>query len=80
MSIHEKLERLTRFCKKTVVSRAAGLGSGTLDAVLRRRTDVTTRTAIALAGVLSVDAGWLMDESKRWPPIRVEDMETCDAA
>lgn len=80
MTIHEKLERLTTFCKKTSISRAAGLGAGTLDAILRRRTQVTSKTGIALARVLSVDAGWLLDDAKRWPPVRAEEPETCHAA
>lgn len=80
MTIHDKIERLTRFASKGAISRAAGLGYTTLNAIVARKSAVTTKTAIALARVLGVDAGWLMDDAKGWPPVRTEGADSEDAA
>jgi len=80
MQTHEKLERLTKFMNRTAVCNAAGLSPATLINAIDRRSSIRGSTAVALARVLGVDAGWLLDDSKGWPPVRVESAETCDAA
>jgi hypothetical protein len=72
MTIHEKIERLTEFSSKSAVSSAAHLGPNFVGAVLRRRSAITTKAAVAIANVLEVDPGWLVDDSKGWPPVRIE--------
>lgn len=72
MTIHEKLTRLTRFGSKSAICKEAGLGITTLTNLLARKSNVTIGTAMALARVLQVDAGWLMNDGAPWPPVRVE--------
>jgi transcriptional regulator with XRE-family HTH domain len=80
MKPHEKLERLTRLMKQKQVSQAAGLGVTTLTNILRRKSSLAWKTAVSIARVLGVDPAWLMDESKGWPPVRVEELEESHAA
>lgn len=72
MTIHQKLERLTEFSNLAAISKAAGLGTSTLNNMLVRKTDPSTRVVIGLARVLGVDPGWLVDDTREWPPVRVE--------
>lgn len=74
MTIHEKLERLTRFASRSAVSKAAGFGTATLATTLARRSGVTTDMAAAFARVLGVDPAWLMDDRRSWPPLMVPDI------
>lgn len=68
MTVHKKLERLTAMHKRNRVSKAAGLGETTLHAIIARRSAATMATVAVLAKVLNVDAGWLGDDEKNWPP------------
>jgi hypothetical protein len=72
MTIHEKIDRLTKLANRRAVSKAAGLGSSTLGTILRRKAGITTTTATALARVLGIEVGWLVDDSQGWPPVRKE--------
>ena len=80
MTIHDKLARLTQLSQKATVSKAAGLSPATLYNLIHRRQSVTTRVAVSLARVLSVDVGWLVDDRREWPPVRVDEPEACSAA
>jgi plasmid maintenance system antidote protein VapI len=80
MTIHEKLERLTRLMNRKAVCEAAAIGPMTLGNILHRKSSVMAPTALALARVLGVDPGWLIDDSKGWPPVRVEEPEVHHAA
>ncbi|HUO10084.1 MAG TPA: helix-turn-helix transcriptional regulator [Phycisphaerae bacterium] len=75
MTVYEKLKRLTEFCNKSAISKAAGLSSSTLGSILANKPSITIPTAAALARVLRVDVAWLIDDSKGWPPVRVESSE-----
>jgi hypothetical protein len=78
MTIYEKLERLTRFSNKKALAEAAGLGPSALHNILARKGGcITTKTATALARVLGIDAGWLVDDRKPWPPVRDEHDVDC---
>jgi len=72
MTIHEKIERLTQLSNRSAVSKAAGLGSSSLTTMLYRKSDVAASSAASLARVLGVDPGWLIDDTREWPPVRVE--------
>jgi hypothetical protein len=72
MRAREKLERLTRLHNKSATSLAAGLGHQYLFNVLSGIHNLGARPAVALAKVLEVDPGWLLDDSRGWPPLRIE--------
>jgi hypothetical protein len=72
MTIHEKLRHLTALSNKSAVAIAAGLSSSSLRAILRRRSALTTKDAVAFSQVLGVDVAWLIDDSKGLPPVRIE--------
>ncbi len=80
MTIHEKLDRLTRLHSRQAVSKAAGLYKGALTAILSRKSPISTQAAVGLARAMSVDVAWLIDDSKGWPPVRIEEPEACSAA
>ena len=78
MTIHEKLERITRYSNRSALSRAAGLGPTTLSMILARRSEITVSTAVKLAKTLGVDLNWLVNPEAGWPPVRVEEPEDGD--
>jgi transcriptional regulator with XRE-family HTH domain len=75
MTIHDKLARLLEIANRSAVCRKAGLSQPTLPNLLSRRSRPGVDTALKLARALGVDPGWLIDDSKGWPPIRVESAE-----
>ena len=72
MTTRQKLERLTKLHNKKATSVAAGLGKQYLFNVLHGLHSLGAKPAVALARVLGVDAGWLLDDARGWPPVRVE--------
>ena len=73
MTIHEKLSRLTKMCHKAAVATRAGLSPATLSSILTRKAGVSITSARSLARVLCVDVGWLIDDSRGWPPVRTDE-------
>ena len=69
MTLHEKLERLTAHSNRTGVAKAAGLSSGALHSLLKRKYDPQISTIKAIAGVLEIDPSWLIDDRQAWPPV-----------
>ena len=82
MTIHEKLDRLTSLSNRSAISRAAGFHHGMLASTLKQKRMPSAPSIVALAKVLGVDAGWLFDDVKGWPPVRVDinATEDCHAA
>jgi hypothetical protein len=80
MTLHQKLERLTRFCSKRAVSVAAGLGPQYLYNALAEKNEISARSAFALARVLRVDVTWLLDPDQSWPPVRIESADDREPA
>jgi DNA-binding XRE family transcriptional regulator len=72
MSIREKLLRLTELHNKAAVAHKAGIHPETFRAILKGRFQPSRETAVALAHALGIDPGWLVDDSRSWPPVRVE--------
>jgi transcriptional regulator with XRE-family HTH domain len=72
MTIREKLARLTELANKGAVSRRAGLDRSTLWRILQGKSTPRVEALVALAKVLGVDPGWLVDPSRGWPPVRTE--------
>jgi transcriptional regulator with XRE-family HTH domain len=75
MTTAEKLKRLTRLHCMTKVSREAGISRQFLHRIIRRNTNISAATAVALARALEVDAGWLIDTTRGWPPVRTRPLE-----
>jgi hypothetical protein len=73
MTPEEKIIRLTRLCNWKAVSIEAGLGVQYVFNIVHGLHRLGARPAVALARVLGVDIGWLMDDRKAWPPVRFED-------
>jgi len=62
------------------ICRDAGLSESTLWRIIDAHHTPSTVVAAKLARALSVDPGWLIDDSKGWPPVRVEQPEDSDHA
>ena len=77
MTFHEKLDRLLLDRNKRAVARRAGISEMTLINQTKRRMAPTVRVATRLANALGVDLGWLIDDTRGWPPVHVyKDEET----
>lgn len=72
MLLHEKLRRLIKPYKRTVICRVAGITFATLRSLVDGAQQPTLETARKLADTLGVELGWLVDDSKGWPPVRQE--------
>jgi hypothetical protein len=70
MTIHEKLHGLLKFSNRKAVCKAAGVSYSSLSSSLMRKSAISSSTATALANVLGVDVGWLVDDSREWPAVR----------
>jgi transcriptional regulator with XRE-family HTH domain len=68
MRISEKLQRLLKTHNKTAVAKAAGIHPNTLLLILSGK-GISLHTASALAGVLGVSVGWLVDDAQGWGQI-----------
>ncbi len=80
MTFHEKLNRLTQDMHKTKVSIRAGLAPTAISGYLDKGYMPGINIAVRIARALGVDPGWLIDDSKGWPPVRVEQPEDGDHA
>jgi DNA-binding XRE family transcriptional regulator len=72
MNIIEKLWRLTKLTNKQAVAREAGIHGNTLVSILSGKRNPSLPTARALARTLGVDLGWLVDDSRGFPAVYVE--------
>jgi transcriptional regulator with XRE-family HTH domain len=75
MTFHQKLARLMRDMNVSAVARRAGISQLTLWKYLHEGRMPMANCVVSLASALGVEAGWLIDDSKPWPPIRVEQTE-----
>jgi transcriptional regulator with XRE-family HTH domain len=75
MTFTEKLRRLTDDRVKQKISLRAGLPSTAISNYLSKGTIPNATTAVQIARALEVDPGWLIDDSKGWPPVRVRARE-----
>jgi transcriptional regulator with XRE-family HTH domain len=81
MNIHGKLRSLLKNMNKSAVCKSVNLSVATLEGIIgERRSIPNANTALKLARALGVDPGWLIDDSKGWPPVRVEKNEEAAAA
>jgi len=72
VTLEQKLTRLMRPYRIKVIAKLAGISAHTIRNVLRRKNDPSLDTLNGLANALGVEVGWLVDESKGWPPPRVQ--------
>lgn len=79
MTFAEKLIRLTECSNCSAIARKAGIGASKLWNYMHLGQMPNSATAVRLARALGVDCGWLIDDSKSWPPVRVEQMEQAAA-
>lgn len=75
MTIHEKLRRLARNMKLASISREAGLAVSYLHNTLKDNRLPSVDSAARIARTLGVDPGWLIDDTRGWPPTRTEENE-----
>ena len=71
MNIREKLLRLTRLYIKEALAKEAGLCPATIYDCLKGKKNPSRKSCMALARVLGVDAGWLMNDGDDRPPVWV---------
>jgi transcriptional regulator with XRE-family HTH domain len=72
MTFHEKLQRLTEDMHKTKVSRRAGLSPTAISVYIDKKYTPGIGIAVRIARALGVDPGWLIDDAREWPPVRME--------
>jgi hypothetical protein len=70
MSYQQKLKRLMKTSNVAAISREAGLTPRTVWRSLCGSIP-SVQTTVCLARVLGVDVGWLVDDTRDWPPVRV---------
>ena len=75
MTILEKLRRLTEDMHKSRVAKRAGLPATALSNYLNRGSIPSACIAARLARALGVDPGWLIDDTRGWPPVRIEQVD-----
>jgi transcriptional regulator with XRE-family HTH domain len=75
MSVAEKIKRLTRIHNLSAIAREAGVSHQTMQGIITGRCDPRRGTVTAIARVLEVDAGWLMDDGRGWPPMKANAAE-----
>jgi hypothetical protein len=80
MTFHEKLDRLTEVSNRSKLSRAAGLPLNAISDCIKKRYLPRAGNAAKMARALGVSLDWLLDETRGFPPVRVEEPETCHAA
>lgn len=71
MTFSQKLSRLLRVHRAEAVSRASGISVPQLSCLRRGINAPLMKTANSLAKTFGIDVGWLIDDAKSWPPVRV---------
>jgi transcriptional regulator with XRE-family HTH domain len=71
MTIPQKLERLLADMNRSAVARRAGVAVGVLWKITALKRTPRADVAARLARALGVDAGWLIDDTRGWPPVRI---------
>ena len=71
MTITEKIKALMQDRRVNVVAARVGVHPITLTSY-SKGTIPGADVALKLARALGVDPGWLVDDSRGWPPVRVE--------
>jgi len=79
MTIYQKLRELTKLYNKSKVAKKAGIHPTSMCAILKERQGLSLDTAKALAGALNVRVGWLVDDTREWPPEPAEIVEKKEA-
>jgi hypothetical protein len=69
MKFREKLKRLTQDINKASLCRRHGLRSTFIFDHLNIVKNPSIDSVAKIAKALEVDAGWLADDSKNWPPV-----------
>jgi transcriptional regulator with XRE-family HTH domain len=80
MTVKEKLIRLLRLHSKKAVAREAHISEETLRNILRGDSRPHPGTLRCVSHALGIDFGWLADDSKGWPPVRIDQSESSHAA
>lgn len=73
MTFRQKLEALMSDRTKASVARKADIHPTALTSYLKRGITPGSDVAVRLARALGVDIGWLIDDRRDWPPVRVEE-------
>lgn len=75
MTIPEKLKRLAGMMSPTKLSRRTGLGLTSVHSYINGRSIPRADSALALARGLGVDVQWLLDDSRGWPPVWIDEVQ-----
>jgi transcriptional regulator with XRE-family HTH domain len=75
MTISQKLEEVTKFMRKSSISRAVGLTPGGFTNILTGVSIPGSDTLLKIARVLNLDPGWLIDDSRSLPAVYVSPRE-----
>ncbi|HEY1685522.1 MAG TPA: helix-turn-helix transcriptional regulator [Tepidisphaeraceae bacterium] len=75
MTFQQKLIKLTRNMKHSVVAADAGITPASLCNILAGRQSPRMQTAISIANALEVDFKWLIDPRSEFPVVRIEPKE-----
>jgi transcriptional regulator with XRE-family HTH domain len=74
MTITQKIAALMQDRRQSVIAARVGIHPVTLSSY-SKGTIPGADVAAKLAQALGVDPGWLIDDSRGWPPVRVETAE-----
>ena len=77
MTFAEKLKRLLRDMNISAVARRSCTSATAVHNYLNGSIPGID-IALRLARVLGVDPGWLIDDSKDWPPVRIDSSDAKD--
>jgi hypothetical protein len=72
MEFREKLRRLLINMNVSSIARECRIPAGNIHNYIHRGSIPGIGVAAKLARALGVDPGWLIDNSRGWPPVRVE--------
>ncbi|HMO25456.1 MAG TPA: helix-turn-helix transcriptional regulator [Tepidisphaeraceae bacterium] len=70
MTFTEKLRRLMKMHRPKMVAQVAGVSRATMAALVAGKHQPMIGTANAIARAVGVDVGWLIDDTRDWPPVR----------
>ena len=72
MTFQQKMQALMQDRKHSVVAKRVGVHPITLASYINHGAMPAANIAARIAKSLGVDPGWLIDDARDWPPIRVE--------